>query len=110
VSGRTRRRLSCHVPHGNASRHRRIATRLCFISSIEVESAILSSCPAHAGHPRLRGSYPKDVDGRNKSGHDGISAEPLRPLEFDPGFPTNVGGRHMSGPTSPVRDSSLKDR
>jgi hypothetical protein len=29
---------------------------------------------------------------------------------FDPGFPTKVGGRHMSEPTSPVRDSSLKDR
>ena len=26
---------------------------------------------------------------------------------FDPGFPTKVGGRHMSEPTSPVRDSSL---
>ena len=25
---------------------------------------------------------------------------------FDPGFPTQVGGRHMSGPTSPDRDSS----
>jgi hypothetical protein len=29
---------------------------------------------------------------------------------LDPGFPTKVGGRHMSEPTSPVRDSSLKDR
>jgi hypothetical protein len=25
---------------------------------------------------------------------------------FDPGFPTQVGGRHMPGPTSPDRDSS----
>src|SRR5262249_57667653 len=29
---------------------------------------------------------------------------------IDPGFPTKVGGRHMSEPTSPARDSSLKDR
>jgi hypothetical protein len=29
---------------------------------------------------------------------------------LDPGFPTKVGGRHVSEPTSPVRDSSLKDR
>ena len=29
---------------------------------------------------------------------------------FDPGFPTKVGGRHVSGPRSPVRDSSLEDR
>jgi hypothetical protein len=27
---------------------------------------------------------------------------------FDPGVPTHVGGRHMSGPTSPDRDSSLE--
>jgi hypothetical protein len=25
---------------------------------------------------------------------------------FDPGFPTQVGGRHVPGPTSPDRDSS----
>src|SRR5579864_9088735 len=25
---------------------------------------------------------------------------------FDPGFPTQVGGRHLPGPTSPDRDSS----
>jgi hypothetical protein len=30
--------------------------------------------------------------------------------ELDPGFPTEVGGRHMSEPTGPARDSSLKDR
>jgi len=29
---------------------------------------------------------------------------------IDPGFPTKVGGRHMAEPTSPARDSSLKDR
>ena len=28
----------------------------------------------------------------------------------DPGFPTKVGGRHVTEPTSPVRDSSLEDR
>src|SRR5688572_15365293 len=29
---------------------------------------------------------------------------------IDPGFPMKVGGRHMSEPTSPARDSSLEDR
>jgi hypothetical protein len=40
----------------------------------------------------------------------GMSAEPRWPWELDPGFPTQVGGRHMPEPTSPDRDSSLKDR
>ena len=30
--------------------------------------------------------------------------------ELDPGFPTKVGGRHVTEPTGPARDSSLKDR
>jgi hypothetical protein len=56
---------------------------------------------------------PKDVDGRDKPGHDEIKIK-VRSRSgrwsVDPGFPTKVGGRRVSEPTSPVRDSSLKDR
>src|SRR5690349_15579991 len=43
-----------------------------------------------------------------RSGNCG--AEPQWPQELRPREPTEVGGRHMSEPTGPVRDSSLQDR
>src|SRR6185437_8919423 len=39
-----------------------------------------------------------------------LNEVPPWPWDMRSREPTHVGGRHMSGPTGPVRDSSLQDR
>ena len=75
---------------GKASRRARAAARKADFS-VRVDEDLA-----------IRVGYPKGPPERKQCG----AAEAVGAL--DPRFPTKVGGRHMSEPTSPVRDSSLR--
>jgi len=112
---------AARVAAGIASRNANASWRIWAFRSETDASAAFTACSVTPGHncpkgrrafaPSMPGVPPaqklniKDVNGATNK----VRSRDGR-WRIDPGFPTKVGGRHMAEPTSPARDSSLKDR
>ena len=92
ATGNGRAAMVCAAPLARIGRRQRVAARRC----ASRRSARLGS---------LRCEVECVIDRRDSTNSEVRSRDGR--WSVDPGFPTKVGGRHMSEPTSPARDSSL---